>query len=357
MNNLTIYHKVLNQLDKWLPKERVTRKRNMALFITGLKQNKAIHLSKIVRKWHIKSKLPSLVNRLNRFLNNEHVIPWEWYKPLAKEILASFVNRDIRLIIDCTKIGFRHRLMSISIAYKKRSLPLIWKVYEGAKGHIKVEEQMKLLNRLKPLIPRDSQVYFLGDAGFDAVELLQWLSRHHWRFVIRQKGNTMVKFKGQDWIKLNKLELKKGETKSIGWVRITKKHQAGYYWLTLHWAKGEDEPWYLLTNFSAKPSYVIQLYKKRMWTEEMYGDMKGHGFDMEATHLDDKDRIARLFLAVAFTFVWLITLGSWLVKRGYRHFIDVKSRRDKSYFRLGYDWIAHCLRLNMPVPVGFKLYF
>ena len=30
----------------------------------------------------------------------------------------------------------------------------------------------------------------------------------------------------------------------------------------------------------------------------MYGDMKGHGFDLEATHLDDADRISRLVLAV-----------------------------------------------------------
>jgi len=357
MNNLDTYHKVLKQIDKWLPKERITRKRNMALLIVGLQQSGAIHLSKIVRTWHIKSKLPSLVNRLNRFLNNGYVSPWEWYKPLAQQILTGFVHQDIRLIIDCTKIGFGHRLMSVSIAYKKRSLPLIWGVYKGAKGHVKVVEQLKLLNKIRPLIPRESCVYFLADAGFDSVELFQWLSRYHWRFIIRQKGRSMVKFQDQDWIKLNKLKLEKGQTRSIGWVRITKQHKAGHYWLVLHWAKGEDEPWYLLTNFSAKTSFIIRLYKIRMWTEEMYGDMKGHGFNMEATHLDSKDRIARLFLAVAFTFVWLISLGSWLVKRGYRHLIDVKSRRDKSYFRLGFDWIEHCSRLNSPIPIRFKLYF
>jgi hypothetical protein len=41
-----------------------------------------------------------------------------------------------------------------------------------------------------------------------------------------------------------------------------------------------------------------------MWTEELYGDLKGHGFDLEATHLDDADRIARLVLAVCINFVW-----------------------------------------------------
>jgi hypothetical protein len=74
-----------------------------------------------------------------------------------------------------------------------------------------------------------------------------------------------------------------------------------------------------------------------MWIEEMFADFKGHGFDLEATHLSHLDRLARLVLAVCLTFVWLITLGAWVVKRGFRHFVDHLSRRDKSYFRIGWD--------------------
>ncbi len=39
-----------------------------------------------------------------------------------------------------------------------------------------------------------------------------------------------------------------------------------------------------------------------MWTEEIYSDLKGHGFDLEATNLNDADRIARLVLAACLTF-------------------------------------------------------
>jgi len=94
-----------------------------------------------------------------------------------------------------------------------------------------------------------------------------------------------------------------------------------------------------------------------MWVEEMYGDMKGHGFDLEATQLKQADRIGRLFLGFGIVFVWLITLGNWVVKRGYRHLVDHKSRRDKSYFRLGWDWVERCCALNRPIPLRFKPYF
>ncbi|MEZ4620186.1 MAG: hypothetical protein R2867_32415 [Caldilineaceae bacterium] len=89
--------------------------------------------------------------------------------------------------------------------------------------------------------------------------------------------------------------------------------------MTIHWAtQREEEPWFLLSDCTDDRT-LLRLYAIRMWTEELYGDLKSHGFDLEATHLDDADRIARLVLAVCINFVWFIALGVWLVKRGWRH--------------------------------------
>ena len=49
----------------------------------------------------------------------------------------------------------------------------------------------------------------------------------------------------------------------------------------------------------------------------------------------DAQRISRLILGVCIASIWLMSVGSWVVKNGLHHWIDVKSRRDKSYFRLG----------------------
>jgi hypothetical protein len=123
-----------------------------------------------------------------------------------------------------------------------------------------------------------------------------------------------------------------------------------------YWKLGEKEPWFLTTNLP-DPQLALRAYRCRMWIEEMYGYMKGHGLDLEATHLQDAARISRLFLGISIIFVWLLTLGNWVVKRGYRHFVDHKSRRDKSYFRLGWDWVERALGLNRPLPLRFKPYF
>lgn len=355
-NNLQTYHKTLNQLCQWLPKERVTRLRNMALLMLGLQLSGAVNLPLVVRKWPVPGKIPSLTNRLRRFLNNKHLHVRDWYHPLAQQLVRAFAGQEIRLVIDCTKVGFHYRMMTIGMADKKRTLPLVWSIHKGRKGHVGLEEQLKLFKYVQTLLPARAKVWVMADAGFESIYLASWLRRQGWSFVIRQNGRTQVRWQGQPWVKLSQLQIEKGETRAIGWVRVTASYDVGWYFLVLHWEQGEDDPWYLLSN---QPSVrqLIRYYKIRMWIEEMYGDMKGHGFDLEATHLDDCNRISRLVLAVCLTFVWVITLGSWVVKRGFRHLLDHKSRRDKSYFRLGWDWIERCLRLNLPVPIHFVPYF
>ena len=357
--NLQLYHRVLEQLCQWLPTERITRRRNMALLVAGLYLSRAVHLALVVRTWPSRSKEPSLVNSAQgapgRFLDNPRVDVRAWYRPMATQLVQSLAGHPIRLVIDCTKVGFDFRLMTISIAYRKRTWPLVWSVHRGRNGHTTDAQQFALMRAVRPLIPLHHEVWVLGDAGFQTVALVQWLCRQGWHFVLRQQGRITVSQPGQPWCKLNQFDLAPGQTRSLGWVRLTKKQDVGWFWLILHWEKGQDQPWYLLSDRAGQRD-LLRLYKVRMWTEEMYGDLKGHGFDLEATHLDDQERISRLVLAVCLAFVGLSALGSWVVKNGYRHFVDHKSRRDKSYFRIGWDWLSRCLRLADPFPLRFKPY-
>lgn len=354
-HNLHTYNKILRQLRQWLPQERITRQRNMALLVTGLFLSMGIHLSLIVNEWPLLSKNVSLVNRLRRFLDNQRMSVQAWYWPLAQEIVTVFAGRELRLVIDCTKVGFNYRLLTIGLAYRKRTLPLAWSVHRGSKGHVTTKAQIALFKQVSPLIPRSAQVWVMGDSGFQSVLLLRWLCRRGWHFVIRQQGRIKVYRTGFGWQKINTFDLVEGQTRFIGWVRLSQKHNVGWFWLILHWQAGEDEPWYLVSDRRGGRE-LIKRYTVRMWMEEMYGDMKGHGFDLEATHLDDPQRISRLFLGVCLTFVWFISLGSWVVKRGLRHLIDRKDRRDKSYFRLGWDWLKRCQRLGQPLRLHFKPY-
>lgn len=354
-NNLRFYHKVLRQICQWHPSKRITQKRNLALTVTGIFLSMGVHLSAIVREWPMAGKTPSLTNRLRRFLRNERIVVETWYRPLAQFLLQIFADKRLRLVVDTTKVGFHHTLLIIGIAYRKRCLPLVWSVHPGKGGSVLLKHQLALFRRLRLLIPRRAEVWVLGDSGFENVPLLQWIRRQGWHLVIRQRGNLNVWQAEHGWRRINAIPLEPGQTRAVGWVRLTKTHNAGWYWLLLHWEAGEDEPWYLVSDQPGTQK-LLRLYQVRMWIEEMFGDMKGHGFDLEETHLRHADRISRLILAVAITFVWFLALGTWVVKRGFRHFIDRNDRRDKSYFRLGYDWLKRCQRLGEPIRLHFRPY-
>ena len=351
-NNLQLYHMLKRKLNQWLPQERKTRVRNMALLLMGLYQGGSPHLGKIVRQWPLRGKLPSLTNRLWRFLSNPQVRVADWYRPVAETILAHLSTGRLLLVVDTTQVGRQHRMMSIGVAYRKRTLPLAWSVHQGCKGHLSVKEIRALFQRVVGVLPKGREIWVLGDTEFGSIHLLKWYRRRGWHFVLRQRSMTKVSNLELPWTQIQDLPLQPGESRTVGWVRLTEKFDQGWYWLVLHWEKGEEEPWYLVSNQSGT-AFLLRLYRRRMWVEELYGDLKGHGFDLEATQLKNADRIARLVLAFCILFVWLICQGAAIVKQGLRHLLDHKSRRDKSYFRLGWDWVERCLCLQRPFRLRF----
>jgi hypothetical protein len=354
-DNLRLYDTIIARIRKLLPDERVTRVRNLALFLTGLYLAGNVHLSFIVRKWPTPGKIPSLVNRLRRFLDNPRVRVRDYYRPIAESLVSVFREQRIRLIVDTTKLGFYYRMMTVSIAYRRRALPLVWSVHRGKKGWVTAKKQIALLHWVAELIPAGSEVWVTGDCEFQSIPLISWLKGQGWHYVLRQQGKINVWSPDQPQAKLADLDLEEGETRYLGWVFLTKAHHYGPVSVVLHWEAGEDEPWYLATD-QAATWRTLRMYKVRMWTEEMYGDMKGHGFDLEATHLQDLDRLSRLVLGVCLLYVWLISLGSWVVKNRRRHLVDRKDRRDKSYFRLGWDWLERCFAQGQSLRLRFVPY-
>jgi hypothetical protein len=123
--------------------------------------------------------------------------------------------------------------------------------------------------------------------------------------------------------------------------------------LVAYWEAGQRHAWFLATNLSTAHS-TLSLYRRRMSIEQLFGDLKANGFDLEATRLRAPDRLNRLTFAVCLLYVWFIALAEQLTKRGETALVDRADRRDLSLFRLGFDFLDRCLTLNLdPPPVFF----
>ena len=348
------------------PTERITRVRNWSRLLVGLCLSRSVHLSKIANKIPTTNSttnatLPSATRCLSRLLDNVAIRVRDWYEPIARSLLerAAKGGGEIRLIVDGSKVGFKHRLLMVGLAYRKRAIPIAWSWVPSKKGHSSSYKQRALLGYLRRLMPDGApaapaaRVVVLGDSEFGAVAVMKQLEEWGWYYVLRQKSSHLVcpqpqqqqpqqqPQPQQQWRLLGELIERRGEKAWLEGALLSRLH-AHQTNLVLYWKKGKKEPWLLATNLPSSRK-ALCAYKKRMWIEGMFGDFKGHGFDLESTRLRRFVKLSRLTLAVAMVYVWLVVYGAEVIKRGHRCLVDRSDRRDHSLFRLGYNMLDRCL--------------
>ena len=310
----------------------------------GIFQSRSVNLSRIASKIPGAAKLVSVTRRLSRLLDNPNIRVREWYEPVARQWLAAQFKHlgEIRLIVDGTQIGFRHQLLVVCLAYRKRAIPLAWTWVKHVKGHSSAWKHLALLAYVRQLLPVGAAVFLVGDTEFGPVEVLKQLDHWGWFYVLRQKTRTHVWLNEQDgWQTFGSFVRQPGDSRWLG-AGYLAESQIYPVNLLAHWEKGADEPWCLATHLPDR-SMALRGYARRMWIEEMFGDLKKHGFDLESTMLRHFERLSRLTLAVALLYVWSLTVGVKTIHRGLRALVDRKERRDLSIFQIGLRWIERRL--------------
>jgi hypothetical protein len=336
------------------PGQRITQIRAFAWLMTGIYLSRSVCMSRVACKIPGEAKLTSATRRLSRLLDNPAIRVRTWYEPIARQWLEAQFRciGEMRLIVDGTKIGFGHQLLIVCLAYRKRSIPIAWTWVKHVRGHSTAGKQLALLAYVRKLLPRGAVVFLVGDTEFGSVEVLRQLDSWGWFYVLRQKTSTHVWLNEQQgWQDFGSFVQKAGHSVWLGRGYLAES-QIYPVNLLAHWEIGEKEPWCLATNLPDR-QMTLSDYARRMWIEEMFGDFKKHGFDLESTMLRHFLRLSRLTLAVALLYVWLISVGGRTIRDGLRHLVDRVDRRDLSIFQIGLRFIERRLTndLSFRIPL------
>jgi hypothetical protein len=353
----SLYHTWFQRIRELRPSQRVTQVRIFVWLLVGIYQSRSVYLSRVAGKIPGSAKLTSITRRLERLLANPAVQVRKWYEPVARQWLAAQAHhlQQIRLIVDGSKIGFAHQLLMVSLAYRKRAIPIAWTWVPYVKGHSPVRQQLALLAYVRSLLPPGIAVLLVGDREFGSVEVLRQLDRWHWDWVLRQKKSVHICLAQEtQWQDFGSFVSKPGQSLWLGKGYLAEK-EIYPVCLLVHWKLGEEEPWCLATNLPDR-QLALQAYRLRMWIEEMFGDLKRHGFDLESSMLRHFIRLSRLTLAVALLYVWLVTIGTETIHAGRRHLVDRKDRRDLSIFQIGLRLVERLLINFRSVHVRFCSY-
>jgi hypothetical protein len=358
MSTNQLYNTWFAEMRELRPTEHQGRLKTFVWLLVGLFLSQSVHLGRIANKIPGHATQSSIVRRLRRILDNAALRVRTWYRPIARQLLTEIVAHGlpIRLVVDGSRVGFGHQLLMVAVAYRRRAIPIAWTWVRSSRGHSSAWKQVALLAYVHRLLPAHSEVWLVGDSEFGAIAVLKQLDMWNWRYVLRQPGNHLVQHPGQAaWQRFDTLIQRPGQRVWLGRAYLTQQHAYAVN-LCAYWQRGEKEPWLLATNCSDLRS-TLRAYRKRMWIEEMFGDFKGHGFDLERTHLRHFLRLSRLTLAVVLLYVWLVAFGSHVIKNGRRYLVDRQERRDYSIFRIGFNMAERCLTNGIPLAITLRPYF
>ena len=262
------YRTWIRRICELRPKQRKTQVQNFVWLLVGIFHSHSVSLSKIAGRVISTAKNVSTVRRLSRFLASAAVDVRSWYRSTAKSWLVTQAQQvgEIRLIVDGTKIGFGYQLLMVSLAYRRRAVPIAWCWIRHVRGHSSAAKQILLLQYVRSLIPQKTPVFLVGDSEFGSMAVLQQLEQWRWFYVLRQKGNLGLWLDERTgWQRLDRLVQKAGQS---AWCPNGYLTQTDLFPVSvlIHWHKEEKEPWCLATNLP-DASLTLRYYRRRMWIE------------------------------------------------------------------------------------------
>jgi hypothetical protein len=276
-----VYHIWFERIMQMYPQLCLTQRRNLAWMLSGIYKSRSVQLHRIAGKIPSLAKLPSLVMRLRRFMKNSVLRVRPMYEPVAREWLEfqARTTGRIRLGLDGTKVGSGHQLLMVSILFRRRAVPLVWTWVRHAKGHSSANKQITMLAYARKLLPQGVPVTLVGDTEFESGELQRHLQKWQWGYVLRQKANNQVQaLDDGPWQPFRNLITRPGQSIWLSEVLLTRKHALPVN-LLAYWKPGEKRPWLLATNFTT-PRQALKVYRRRVWIEEMFGDLKQHALTL-----------------------------------------------------------------------------
>jgi hypothetical protein len=326
----------------------------LTALISGIVGSKSTQLPHIATKVPDGTQAESRVKHFARWVRNDRITEEGYFVPYAQVLLAHLALQTLVLIIDGSVVGRGCVALMLHVVYKGRALPLAWLVRPGKKGHFPEDWHIALVEQVQELLPVGAQVVLLGDGEFDGTDLQHTLEEAGWSYVCRTGCNLTASWEGETF-RLDTLGAcsKPGTLIELKEVRFTE-DAYGPIMLVCCWAKGYQEPLYLVSNMTSADE-ACHWYTKRFRIETFFSDQKSRGFHLHKSHLSKPQRLSRLLIAACLAYIWIVYLGAVCEHEGWMRIIHRGERCDLSLFQLGLRLLDHLLNAGLSIPVTFYI--
>jgi hypothetical protein len=321
----------------------------LARFLVALIACRSVCLTKVANALPGKAQTASHYKRLQRFLRGFDLdaitlarLTLGWLQT------ALGLHPPYILALDRTnwKLGKTEiNVLKIAVVHKGVAFPLLWTLL-GKAGNSKTEERIALLSRYLAAFGQDSIAYLTADREFGGRAFLGWLQESGISFVIRLRGNTVIQnargerrtARGLFWHSKVSVERHLGKRAVFGGKVPLLLEVSGM-------RLPEGEFLIVVSDRESPSGNLLAEYAKRWGIETLFGSLKSRGFDLEATHLCEGERLSRLLSVLSLAFCWAYLCGAWLFEQKPWK-VRKHGRLPVSLFRRGLDFLQ---RLVLPI--------
>lgn len=306
------------------------------------------------------SHLPDKVNaasreqRFRRWLQTRSVDSQRYYRPFITQALAAWTDHTLYLALDTSSITEHLVLARTAVIYRGHAVPLAWQVDRRRSVMLSFDQYAPLIRYTYQLIPPGVTVVVLGDRGFRDIQLMDLAHQFHWHFRLRLAENETVWVGRRPSQRLDSWTLVAHQPRFLSHVRLTAQ-QYGPIDIALTWdGDPTHDPWRIATDQVARLNTFTE-YALRMGIDLGFLDDKSAGFQVQDTELTHPRRLDHLLLVTALCNLYLVSLGTQVVKEGHRRLVDSHWQRLLSYQQLGWRWLDYQLACDAPLPMSFAL--
>lgn len=342
---------VLSQHRNWVDLRHL---KTLAWMMVGLMQSGKSRLTAWAPYVHSRALYAqSTVRRFGRWLENARIEVHSLYGPLLQQALAEWGNHLLYLALDTSTLWNTYCLVRISIIYRGRAIPIVWKVLAHPSRSVAYDVYKDVLDKVADLLPFRCSVVFAADRGFADTHLMDHLMRLGWHWRIRIKGSFWIYRHGKRRCKVNRIPLSVG--KALFWHHVyLTKNCYGPVHLALGRPKDSKEYWFVVSDEPTE-SKTFEEYGLRFDIEENFLDDKSNGFQLESSLIRSAKALERLCCVLAITTLYLVAQGTEVVTQGKRRWVDSHWCRGQSYLKIGWSWVKRAISRGYALMTGLHL--
>jgi Transposase DDE domain len=335
--------------------KNLSRQKMLILTVCAVIRSRNVQLNEIAYHLNDAVKTASNETRLQDFFRE---VPFD-YEALAAFLLRFLMDcggtthQKIRLTIDRTEWNFGQQQTNILMVIASKgshTVPIYWELLDNNSGNSNSEQRIAILEKCVQLIGAKNISYIAGDREFIGQKWLKWLKDKQIAFCVRvPKSHLIEKVDGTILHAEQVFSSQKPPTNF-------QKCLVDGVWCSATIdtdAKGE----LLFLIGTVKAEYLTQFYKKRWTIETVFQAFKERGFNLENTHFKKNEKLKKLVAVISLAYAFCVSMGVFKHEKEKSIKIKKHSRKAKSFFRYGLDFLREGMKNDYKYIEQWKILF